>query len=1609
MHASSSCRTRHIIQPTGTGKTEALIQEACFLLRQGLGSELLILTRHATQAARFKGRLLTALNAPTGMLPVYTYAGWVRSSLFELWPLVLEKHLEKTSNTQKTTSSKTLGMPELIGFRESSLLLQKLLQHPTHSLPEALRPYINPAPDYIVAQLLRRWRLRCEQGLSQEALQQSSTALAEAYGMPPMVIQHAWLPWLKGIERAFIQRMFAMQWFDPAAQYIVFERLLGCSPTAQPDIHSEVSQKAATWMTQRVKHLLVDDLQDALPSQNRFVTWLQNSLQTLILTKTEDPLETLVASKHLETLSPLKDTYQHLYHGGIRHHSMANTDPEAQTQLLQTGHTTPALSTHTYEEAAHVFQAWFTPHTPLPATSPQAQLTQVPQTLQPITLRTTPQEMVAALDGWISERLAEGSPPDTWLWICPQYDSAWVWLLKQSLTRHGLSFQWLQTPHKLTEDPALCRWLVLLRLILTPETSLATLAKTTQNTSGRYADLPSETPFSFQMLLESLPHWLGIHPFNPAAMPALHQALITSLDLGFEPLENDNPNDEAPPTTGAISSLLQGASAPWHQRFHQFYEWVGTSRARYEATQDFESLFFEAFQHYLAPHLKAFSPSMPSPYEGLLTSYRAFKAMHQTPNDTNPSPPEATLTLEWLDHLLNTSIFNTEDTPLLPEDTYPESLWISTPQYALEASLRRPHVLLLDSYNPLWCKHDHTKFYHAWLMSSRWPEWPYTLYRHYYPNETTPTLPQLTHWLLHSKGAEALIQYRAAHQTHALILLAQAKVWCFASETDLLGQPYPPTQHLASVLGQAYPSLLCDSQTLALELAQTRTLQTLTPRADQALALAYQGGAMAIQAVPGAGKTFTSIALLVHLIARFESGSHRHPQNLQESTDEENLPEAPPFVPHPNRIWVVTYMESAAHTLRKRLQTHFPHKPSYQLPHISTLHALALKILQHAHRETPTLIDPALKQSLLMEVARQTLPEYTPQELWFSTLETLFSKLTFTLLPYRAQTLAHAASPRPWEDALQAWSPCPQGHPQLTALYQAWGVYHQMMQELNQVDFDHLIAEAVLHLQAYPDTRMFFQSQCELVIEDEAQDSSEALQMLLTQLLGTSNLIRVGDTNQSITTTFTSATTDIFRNFAQHPDTQCVQLHFSSRSAVAIQTLANLWLSQSSEWIPESQGAFQPAMLTPTEDNPSLVGPITWYEAHDIHEECQQAWHWLHHHVTQSLQANHDEDTPTHKPIERVAVLCRTKERCDLIRDLLQKQQQYQKASLQACMDIHYLIEEEGGLGGYTQDTLRAWFRTALTCLDALQTHEDLPYPAMVDMASEETASERHVAPQENKTQWDFDWYMMKQTAQQQNVYTLLETLHRFMGTHPAHQDVTLPYPSLITHFERFQALQSQLRQQLQHLPQPVCESTLHTLRRFLTHVIQHKDFSLYQSLPTPSSPQTQRINTQGPAPHTVTLSIMTVHKSKGQEFPLVLLMGCDGKQYPMRLEGTPTSHTPDALTLKGSDVLWRDALLYHTLHQATPSGASGSRSSQTIQKFKDTLAHDLLKSKLAEECRLIYVGLTRAERGLWMSYSQHTTPTKKASRPLPPALWWTHLYHHRTHLNPEDTQLLTP
>ena len=133
---------------------------------------------------------------------------------------------------------------------------------------------------------------------------------------------------------------------------------------------------------------------------------------------------------------------------------------------------------------------------------------------------------------------------------------------------------------------------------------------------------------------------------------------------------------------------------------------------------------------------------------------------------------------------------------------------------------------------------------------------------------------------------------------------------------------------------------------------------------------------------------------------------------------------------------------------------------------------------------------------------------------------------------------------------------------------------------------------AVKILEKSPQILDHYQSICSYVLEDEAQDSSEIQQKLINLLAGKNgNIIRCGDINQAITSTFTNSDIKGFKDFIKNNSS--IEMDHSQRCAKGVFELANSLINLSNSETNAMNGAFYDIKMKEVEGkNPISENPI---------------------------------------------------------------------------------------------------------------------------------------------------------------------------------------------------------------------------------------------------------------------------------------------------------------------------------------------------------------------------------------------------------------------------------
>lgn len=363
------------------------------------------------------------------------------------------------------------------------------------------------------------------------------------------------------------------------------------------------------------------------------------------------------------------------------------------------------------------------------------------------------------------------------------------------------------------------------------------------------------------------------------------------------------------------------------------------------------------------------------------------------------------------------------------------------------------------------------------------------------------------------------------------------------------------------------------------------TPYTFTPRPAQERILAYQDGPMGVSAVPGSGKTFTLSLLAANLVERL-AGTER-----------------PAAVMDEREVLVVTFTNSAVENFRGRIGNILRQRQGL-LPgvgyRVRTLHGLAHDIV----RERPGLVGLSERFDIIdertaTEIKRDAVLAYlrTHPDLFSPYLQPDFLQNFRRIERYVLEDAIDIANLvirvgkelRVEPYALQAQLRQQSGTwPLLDFGLHIYADYQRSLFVRGAVDFDDLIALALRALEADEDFLFRLQDRWPYILEDEAQDSSALQEEMLRRLTARhGNWVRVGDPNQAINTTFTSADTRFLQQFiARYPE-QARDLPNSGRSALPVIELANYLI----EWSREQHPVLPPTLaLAPPYIEPTPFG-----------------------------------------------------------------------------------------------------------------------------------------------------------------------------------------------------------------------------------------------------------------------------------------------------------------------------------------------------------------------------------------------------------------------------------
>ncbi|WP_434797459.1 ATP-dependent helicase [Terrisporobacter vanillatitrophus] len=322
-------------------------------------------------------------------------------------------------------------------------------------------------------------------------------------------------------------------------------------------------------------------------------------------------------------------------------------------------------------------------------------------------------------------------------------------------------------------------------------------------------------------------------------------------------------------------------------------------------------------------------------------------------------------------------------------------------------------------------------------------------------------------------------------------------------------------------------------------------MSSINYREDQLPIIQYEGGKMAVPAVPGAGKTFIVTNLVAKLLEENRQGK--------------------------GKVLILTYMNSAVNNFKVRIkkileEKNIEDKNSYE---VMTIHSLAVKIIKEKPEivmlnEDFNIADDLQKTIILSDcinnfklnggekafrffVKEQKDPTWADRQLeaWDKGFYDLVQN-TISELKYKDIT------PQKLNEYMKE-----NRRGILKIILPIYTEYEKKLKSNGLLDYDDMLILAYKALSIDEDLKRKYQNKYQYVFEDECQDSNEIQGKIIGLICEEhSNLVRVGDINQSITGTFSSSDPKFFKDFIENSDC-CYRMDMSNRSSKDVISLAN--------------------------------------------------------------------------------------------------------------------------------------------------------------------------------------------------------------------------------------------------------------------------------------------------------------------------------------------------------------------------------------------------------------------------------------------------------------------
>lgn len=322
----------------------------------------------------------------------------------------------------------------------------------------------------------------------------------------------------------------------------------------------------------------------------------------------------------------------------------------------------------------------------------------------------------------------------------------------------------------------------------------------------------------------------------------------------------------------------------------------------------------------------------------------------------------------------------------------------------------------------------------------------------------------------------------------------------------------------------------------------------------------YRKGFCAVPAIPGGGKT--------HCLAIWASEIIAQGYNK------------------PGKILIVTYMNSAVNNFKKRIAAALEDRgiiggKDY---FVTTIHGLCLQIIKDKPdialiSDDFEVIDDTKRNSLIDDSINQWKANNRKRYEYYLESEKMSDSSRTSVLEnwwnrefgkvMLEAVGAFKCSGIGTKEAVENTRDL-DSHSLLKCAAEVYEIYDSKLKIEGVLDFDDMLYNAKKILETDEALLETYRRRYSYVCEDEAQDSNQIQNDILT-MIANGNLLRVGDSNQAICGSFSRSDSQLFNSFCCLPETSVFKITQSSRSSVDIINLANYFM----KYVRESHPVYQ--------------------------------------------------------------------------------------------------------------------------------------------------------------------------------------------------------------------------------------------------------------------------------------------------------------------------------------------------------------------------------------------------------------------------------------------------